>query len=203
MQECQAIKNATKKAECYDRLTQKSLRDEEERVKREALEKADAQGQQAKADRAAAEKAKVIDASKNVLKALRKLENRLEAGVSYKEYPALYSEASFELKEYISSEFGKVVPNFSSLCQEAIDSYSDAQALWRQRIQDSNKYDSDVIYSNFSLTDYIVDKYHVGANLSGRALRPASSVMKVIWNNASKKTAEAESSLLLWMNAPK
>lgn len=216
MHECQVLKNTTKKAECFDRLAKQAQLDEEEKMKREAFEKteqekkkaenalvkAEAERKQAEADKAAAEKAKVIAASRDVLKALRKFENRLEAGVTYNEYPALFSDVSFELKGYTSSEFWKVVPNFSSLCQEAVDSYSDAQSLWRQRISDASKYDNDVTYSNFGLTDYIVAKYPIKAYLSGRAIRPASSAIKVIWNQASQKTNEAESALLLWMKAP-
>lgn len=201
LQECQSIKNSAKRAECFDKQTQIMVREENEKKQREEIERAEAERAKIEAEKLAAaeaEKLKVISSAKEVIRSLRKFENRIETGISYRDYPSIFSEARFDVKSFSDSILASKIPEFNAHCLKAIENYSDAQAVWRQKITDSNRYSGDVIYTDWNLVDMVTSKYPAtSAARNGRSMR-ASYAMQVIWAEASANIRKAEDALRKW-----
>lgn len=204
LQECQAIKNSAKKAECFDKLTQKMMREDNEKKQKEEIERTEAERAKIEAAKLAvaeAEKLKVISSAKEVIRSLRKFENRIETGISYRDYPSVFSEARFDVKTFIDGDNASKIPGFDLHCLDAIDNYTDAQSVWRQKITDADRYSNDVIYSNWNLVDMVTSKYpSTSAARSGRSMK-ASFAMQVIWSEASANIRKAEDALKKWEQA--
>ncbi len=208
LQECQAIKNATKKAECFDKVTQKMIKEENERKIKEEVSKVEAEKAKVEIEKAKAEaeiaeairveKIRFSSSAKEVLKSLKRFENRIQTGITLKDYPAVFSDTKFDVKNFIQGKNSSNIQNFNLYCLKAIDNYEDVQAVWNQKIRDSHRYNSDEIYSNFALVDEVKRKYPATvAATRGRAMS-SSFAMQVIWSEASANIRKAEEALLLW-----
>jgi hypothetical protein len=184
------------------RAEDEKFRAEEEsriRLEQAARQKADEENR-ASAEKiqiaAQLEKQKLQQLAKDVLRSLRKFENRIETGISYKDYPSAFSDARFEVKSFVDSSEGKKLQNFSQYCHDAITNYTDAQAVWRQKIVDSSRYTESSIYSDFALVDYITTKYpETAIGRNGRAIK-ANNALQIIFSQATLNISKAEQELL-------
>ena len=200
LQECQTIKNSTKKAECFDRQTQKMIQEEAEKKKKEEEDKVNVAKIAAAAAAAAAEaeKVKISSSAKEVIRSLRKFENRIETGISYRDYPSAFAEARFDVKQFDEGGYSSAFPEFISYCLKAVENYEDAQAVWELKIKDSDRYNNDLIYSNWDLVNMVAHKYpSTAAVKSGRSMK-ASYAMQAIWSEASRNIIRAQDALLRW-----
>ncbi|WP_146179502.1 hypothetical protein [Limnohabitans sp. MMS-10A-178] len=153
LQECQAIKNAAKKADCFDRQTKKMMQEENdrkqkeevarieaekiaaeekklasERKEKEALAKIEAEKIAAEEKRIASERKKIEKAQK-ILQVVRRVQTRVGTGVSYRDYSGVISDPKFEVQSYLR-ESSDEMPEFSKSLSTAMDFYDVAGTIW-------------------------------------------------------------------------
>lgn len=222
LEKCLGISDPTKRIECYDNIaksptkktTNKKLNAAErermasEVAAKEAIEKERkaAEEEHLAAEKAQAEKlskekerhAKAISAAKDVLKSLKKLETRVETGVSYRDYPSVLSDAKFEVKTFLGSEYSKELPEFTTAVTRAIEHFDAALSLWSHKFEGGRVRDyimplwdreKAVVEDLFS--DY-PSLRRTAWDGKGLYIDPALSV---IWGAASKKIQKSTSLL--------
>jgi len=128
LQECQSIKNTAKKAECFDKQTQKIIKEETERKQREEIAKVDAEKVAAEEKKIFEDKKKIEKAQK-LLQVVRRFQTRVQTGVSYREYFTVLSDPKFEVQEYIRQS-GADFPEFTKIISTAMDYYDAAGKIW-------------------------------------------------------------------------
>jgi hypothetical protein len=69
--------------------------------------------------------------AKDAYKALKKLEVRTQAGVSYRDYPAVLTDAETEVDLFLKSKAAKKNPQFSEHIKKAMTSYVMAMEVWK------------------------------------------------------------------------
>ena len=89
---------------------------------------------------AASEKANAHDlavkAALQALKELKRLEVRVNTGVSYADYPALLANAKFEVQQFTDSRDATLLPEAVSAMTSALEHYDDARILWNYQFAD-------------------------------------------------------------------
>jgi hypothetical protein len=153
LKECQAIKNAAKKADCFDRQTKKMMQEEKERKEKEEVAKIEAEKiaeeqkrleierkekealAKIEAERIAAEEKqlaserKKIEKAQKILQVVRRVQTRVGTGVSYREYSGVISDPKFEVQSYLR-ESSDEMPEFAKNILKAMDYYDAAGTMW-------------------------------------------------------------------------
>lgn len=219
-EKCPAIKDAGKRLQCYDAAykqtataarhaeSEKATREKEEHSKAEA----------GRMERTAIERAASIAAAKDALKGLKKLQVRVETGVSYRDYPTVLSDAKFEVRQFNDSPGAKQLPEFSAAINSAIRHYERAQALWAYKFADRElrnavlSYDIDVVRegglfggsfktvnrvnpTRLQFMTELMNEYKVGDGSSPEVRIMIDSTLAVIWSAAAKDIDTANSLL--------
>lgn len=179
LQECQAIKNPTKKSECFDKQ----------------IAQAEKSGQEEK--RISVEKIKLEKAEK-VLQIIKRLQTRVETGVSYRDYPALISDPMFEVKNYIRENQPNEIKEFAKPALRAVAYYDIAGTIWGFKF--AQRQVSNVTcepYQESLIRDTLADKNipidtDVNAYCKGYVI---SVALRAAWEKASESIVEAENEL--------
>lgn len=194
LQECQAIKNAAKKADCFDKQTQKMLKEESDKKYKEEVAKAEAEKKASEEKRLAEEKYKIEKAQK-ILQIVMRVKNRIETGISYRDYSSAISDPKFEVTSY-SRESQYDIPDFSSNLLKSMEYYEAAGMIWRFKFTPGTN-------SVACLTE---QKQFIDSILGGEYIRRSATLhcgegpviddaLQAAWRKASFYISEAESNL--------
>jgi hypothetical protein len=215
LQECRAIKNSSKKAECFDKQTQKMLKEENEKKQNEELEKAKQEKAAAEAklssEKAAAEaklasekaansalEQKKIENAKKILQVVKRLQTRVETGVSFRDYPNLISDPKFEVQTYLS-ENNNEIPEFASNIKKAIGYYDGASSIWNLKFRNSSGRFSEITCSSSEegIINRVIDNEYVSktANLMCGQGMLIDYAVALAWRKASQSIQEASNVL--------
>jgi hypothetical protein len=131
----EARKKAAEQQSIAKEQERKLAADEAQRV-RESKRRAD----EYRRKQAAALYRNVPNSARNALNAVKKVEARIEIGVSFGDYASVVGDAWFEVKIFIESPDGKKVPEFSMLLTKAVSDYKLALEIWQNKIKHSTLY---------------------------------------------------------------
>jgi len=216
--DCKKIINPSKRLDCFDQVSKRveidaKARDEsieKERIRaQEDAQKADVAARARETDQAkereAQEKRDAVVAAKTAIKALKKIENRVEVGVSYRDYPGALSDVTDVVREFQESKFSQTIPATNEAITEALKHYRVALVLWRDKFSSRIVKDhSPVMGATADLVaslrpDYpdidsaiFKEKGFFGGGVSWIVYGKALSI---IWGEASKSIAKATASL--------
>lgn len=70
------------------------------------------------------------ETAKDAVRALKKLEARCQAGISYRDYAPALGDAKFDVNMYIESDEAKNAPELSESIKSAISHYEYANSFW-------------------------------------------------------------------------
>jgi hypothetical protein len=195
---CANIKESVKRLDCYDLQSKKSTKkenrkgsieddkravalraaQEEERARQEA-EKASVQAEQ--------ELAKAEAAARDALKSLRRLQAKVQTGISYRDYSPALADAKLDVSLFAESASAKKFPEFANLISQAIKHYDIANGLWKIKFAERYAWltDQDATQSLMAMYPEIARSKQTGVNL-----HIEESVM-MIWRAASKDIEQA------------
>jgi hypothetical protein len=195
---CADIKDTVKRLECYDsqpkkgvkRSNKKEAANDEKRVAAElAIQERDKL--KIEADRASAkaeqELAKAEVAAKDALKSVRRLQAKVQTGISYRDYSPALADAKLEVTMFVESSSGKKLPEVAKLLSRAIGHYDIANSLWKIKFTERYAWltDKDVTKTLMAMYPEIAASKEERVNL-----HIEESVM-MIWKAASKDIDEA------------
>lgn len=139
---CANIKDTVKRLECYDSQSKKGVKksnkqgaiDDEQRAAAQ-LATQEQDRLKIEADKASAkaeqESAKAEAAARDALKSIRRLQTKVQTGISYRDYSPALADAKLEVSMFVESSSGKKFPEFASLLSRAISHYEVANTLWK------------------------------------------------------------------------
>lgn len=150
----------------------------------------------------------------SAIKALKKLEARTEAGISYKDYPPALGEAKFEVNQYLENDKSDRNPDLKKTIAEAMDLYKFAYEVWEAKFSWEVSPDGSITidmpgmvpYSAALATVYFLKFPDLNKDVAdGGVLRKSENskyhTMRIdvalgrVWEKASKKTADASAIL--------
>ena len=110
--------------------------------------------------------------AKEAFMALKKLEARTQAGISYRDYGPALGEATFPVNLYLETAEGKESSDLANAIRRTMSIYSDARLSFRYNVKGGRFYGD-----NTNLGRYLLPKYPIlGKRLSeGGARRPPSA----------------------------
>ncbi len=148
---CIDIKNSTKRVACFDKLAGNLLaleaekerqsknfaeiegrRLENEKIEKEKVEIKRREDENIKQENI--EKEKFASIAKEPIKSLRKLQSRIQTGISYRDYPNAVSDAKYEVSSFNRDYSGKT-PAYSRYLNDAVVKYADAIAVWKYKFE--------------------------------------------------------------------
>ena len=219
--DCKNINSSSKRLACFDEEIKRSdlaekKRDESAKLREEEVQRVDAEKAK-KADDAAKERVKsemyehdkkiileITRAAKNAIRSLKKIENRVKIGVSYRDYPAVLSEAVDAVREFQDSKNSDLYPMVSFALSKSLGHYKMALIVWQEKFQNRTARDDVVIMdSSIRLINKLREDYpnideaiYIDNGLMGATKRFVYSVaLSLIWAEASKSVAGASRSI--------
>lgn len=90
----------------------------------------------------------ISESAKNAVRALKKLEARCQAGISYRDYAPALGDATFEVNMFIETDDSKKLENLTASIKKTLLHYVNANILWELRF--SMKHEIYDIYSDFT-----------------------------------------------------
>lgn len=210
--DCKKISNSSKRLICFDQESKNAasnaqekerIRAQDDAKKIEADEKVRVENQAKEHE--AQDKREALTSAKAAIKALKKVENRVEVGVSYRDYPSILSDATDAVREFQESKYAKLFPEANVGITEALKHYRVALTLWQDKFRNLPVREDSVLigptrelveglrpeYPDIDTAIYKDDGF-LGSGLErlvyGRALF-------VIWQEASKSIARASVNL--------
>ncbi len=111
---CKTIKNTQKRLACYD-----------------AKDKVSEKTETASTSATSQTNTSNINAAKAALDELKKLQTRVEIGISYREYPQALAETKAAVDKFIDSNAAKALPEQTKDIQSALDNYLAAWNEWQ------------------------------------------------------------------------
>lgn len=127
--------------------------------------------------------------AKDAIRALKKLEARVEAGISYKDYAPALGDAKFEVNLFLESPEAKEKPRLSEAVAKTMGHYLIANSVWQCKFTGAGV--NDWLNKNSSLT---ILKAYPGTRRfvqSDGTLYPIDSIMPIIWKEASVELTKA------------
>ncbi|MBM4273243.1 MAG: hypothetical protein FJ134_02110 [Deltaproteobacteria bacterium] len=151
------------------------------------------------------------ESHKEAIKALKKLEAKIEMGVNYQKYVEVLGETNAEVKLFLESKSSKKYPDIVTSINKIMDNYKDAAKLWSViidhpgRVSFFSPYDKPLprggypygyeIYSKlFTKYPKAYDKLSNYRNGFGKEIT-LNDFLSVIWNEAFKETKKLSSYL--------
>lgn len=165
---CFEIKDAIQRITCYDSLAREILN----------------------ASKQDGETEKILNAAKEPIKALRRLQSRVQTGISYRDYPGAVSDAKNEVDSYIR-EYGDKTPEYSRHLNNAANKYNDAIRAWNYKFEGRRV--ENLIWIP-GVVNAFKNRYpELGAAETTGGLR-IDSVLQILWNLAGRdiESAQAE-----------
>ena len=177
----------------------KAIRDREEAEKkatrdREEVEK---QAKQKEIELRRAENEKIIAAARKMLSALKRIETRVETGVSYRDYPSIVSDADYEVRQF-SSEYGPKLPQVGLGAVKVIADYQYVLSVWKIKFNQtspSGRRPNEWVWEA-SQIQAVLSAYPsaISARLSDGTLS-IDRVLSIVWAEASSKIKDVERAL--------
>ncbi len=134
--------------------------------------------------------------AKEAVMALKKLQTKVETGISYRDYAPAIAEAKFPVKLFLESPAAKEELDLSNTLTNSLTHYDVANAVWGYKFSGSRM--QDYIFRKFEpeLYDSLVKNYNVGSNSAydGPIIIIDLAVTK-IWQKASEELATASNLL--------
>lgn len=132
--------------------------------------------------------------AKDALLALKKLQTRIQAGVSYRDYSNFVADAVFPVKLFIESQDSKEYVELAALMKKITERYAFAGEVWHWKF---GRYGSKWIASNYSLFSQIRKEYPdvPVKELLGPVIY-VDEALPIIWSKASTEVDEAATVLL-------
>lgn len=78
----------------------------------------------------------IPESAMNAVKALKKLQARTQAGISYRDYPPALGEAKFEVNLYLDGNDSNKNPTLTTTISDAMALYEYANSIWKERYSD-------------------------------------------------------------------
>jgi len=128
--------------------------------------------------------------TKEVFKALKRVEARVETGIAYKDYPQVIADAKVDVDAFLASKEAQKNPQFSEHIKKAIDYYLAAGKIWN--IEFDSPYNNrlnDIVTENSPL-GLIIRKLYPKAPLERTQIGPIYNIPEVlasVWKDASKE----------------
>lgn len=193
LKECQAIKNTAKKLECFDKQTQKILQEEIIKKQNEEIEKVRLE-KIANEEKIIAEKLKKVEKAQKVIQVVKRLQTRVQTGVSFRDYPSLIADPKFEVEKYIS-ESANEIPEFSKNIEKSMNYYSIANSIWSIKFNNRSGRLSEITCSpneESYVRNQLYDAY-IGKSstlMCGEGLL-ISDAVSIAWSKASQAIDDA------------
>lgn len=226
---CAVLNDSLKRLACYDTLAlrvtkskdggkaiRESQAEEAKQLQVEAQDReraADLQrtaaAEQAKASAELARKEQIRVAgltlaakATSALQALKKMQTRVEAGVSYRDYPAVLADAKYAFSEFAESDAAGTLSEAVQFMRTSISHYERAADVWQVKFSGRGRVSE--IFSRFenpALYDNLLSMY-------GSRMRTEAQVdqgllyagaLPVIWSEARASTIKADDSIRLYV----
>jgi hypothetical protein len=131
----------------------------------------------------------------DVFKSLKKVEAKIEAGVSYQDYPQVLAKAKKEVSIFLESKEAKKNPQFANNIKTTMDYYMTANEIWDVKYNCKDDYVMDIIKIDNNCGRTIKRLYHnAKAEIIPGNLGPVyivSNILRNIFNDASKELKKA------------
>ncbi len=131
--------------------------------------------------------------AKEALLALKKLEVRVESGISYRDYSSAVADAKFPVKLFLESSDSKNDNALSSAFQKAVEHYDFANSVWGQKFSCAGG--SDVLFPEcgFNMFSKLKRDYPtipISTDSSGELVKIDTAILG-IWKAASQEVQSA------------
>ncbi len=137
----------------------------------------------------------VAQTGKEALKSLKKVEAKIEVGVSYQGYPEVLSDAKDGVDLFLQSSEAKKSSKFTYHIVTAMDYYMTAEEIWDIKYNCKDDFVMEIIEINSTCGRQIKKLYHnARAEILPGHLGPAyviSNVLRNIFSDASKELKKA------------
>lgn len=194
---CDEIKNASKRLVCYDQRSRPAKAAELNKAK-------EVEEQRLLSEKTKQARTEAIVSAKVAVRALKKLDNRLNIGVSYRDYPGGLADAADSVSEFHESKHALILGATDKATTEAMRHYKKALDVWRRRFDREGGKETVLIM--FDTANFVNDLQYeypdmVGAifvtgGWGGGDKRFSFPVaLSIIWRHASEALAEAETSI--------
>ena len=131
----------------------------------------------------------------DAFKSLKKVEAKIESGVSYQDYPQVLADAKHKVDMFLESSEAKKNPQFAYHIKTAMDYYMTAEDIWDIKFNCKDEFVMEMIGINSNCGRQIKRLYHNSkAEILPGNLGPVyvvSNVLRNIFNDASKQLKKA------------
>ena len=193
---CLSTKDASKRLECYDTIAKATLKNVPRKVSAEEEKKiADQNAMKAEEVKLKLEaeqnSAKAEQLARDVLKAARRLQTKVQTGISYKELSPAIAEAKLEIAMFSETPAAKQYVDFTKYLTHAISNYEFANKLWAIKFQTSYAYLTDKALTQALMSMYpeVAQSKENGVNLH------IEETVSTIFGVASKDVDKATKTL--------
>lgn len=139
---------------------------------------------------------KAASSAQHALKELKRLEVRVSTGVSYSDYPAVLSNAKFEVLQFTESPYAKSLPEVTAAMILAIDHYDNARTLWSYKFVGGGvpaKVVSTALSGEENYVEALATKYKgISENDSGYKRIFIDRGILIVWEAAANEIHQAE-----------
>lgn len=91
----------------------------------------------------------ISESAKNAVRALKKLEARYQAGISYRDYAPALGDATFEVNMFMESDDSKKLESLAASIKKTLQYYAYANTLWGYQFTTSKENKEDYIDNRF------------------------------------------------------
>jgi len=131
----------------------------------------------------------------DAFKSLKKVEAKIESGVSYEAYPQVLADAKQKVDMFLESSKAKTYPQFAYHIKTAMDYYMTAEDVWDIKFNCKDEFVMEMIGINTNCGRQIKRLYHNSkAEILPGNLGPfyvISNVLRNIFNDASNQLKKA------------
>lgn len=130
------------------------------------------------------------------IRALKKLEAKVEVGISYRDYLSMLGETKFEIKQFEESNDSGKFTNVRRSVREAFYAYEIAGVIWEQKINLGQEFVS-------ADNDFGMTLLRSCPGQTGRKGIAMTACMSELWSKAAKETESAAILLRQLSTSPK
>lgn len=206
--DCRKIANATKRLTCFDaeqKQVNEVAKQVEEAVKKKETEQAQEREKQIKLEG--------VTAAKAAIRALKKVESRVQVGISYRDYPSILGDAVDAVREFQDSKHAGAFPATQTALANAVRHYRTALTVWQEKFSHRRVMDSSLVIG--STADLLAQlqrdypnidtaTYSDSANMWGQVSKffVYDVALSLIWSEASSSIKQASDGVEAPMDSP-
>jgi hypothetical protein len=139
-------------------------------------------------DRQKADLEKEQAAGRDALAALKKMQARVRAGVSYRDYSSHVADAKFAVESFIDSPIGKKRPELVFAMRSALLDYETAGSVWNLKVS-SGRVSNFVIHRD--IDQQLMAKYPAMTQAVDIGSIRIDYALPIIWSSATERIEEA------------